>query len=283
MKNLVFTLVCSILAVSLYAQEPTLKGKKGQPILPESGDIGVGFNAVPFMNWLGNTFNNNSNNLYADDNRFLNMFGNSVVMGRYMLSNKTAARLHFGFNYNNISESRVVRNDAANNPDEEVIDTRTRSNGDFNLGVGYEMRRGKGRIQGYFGADLVLGLNISDGGVYTYGNGYSSTNTIPTSTNWGSNLNGGERLLSTGNRATLSAMVRPFIGVEYFVAPKISIGGEFGWGISYAGSFESSEVRESFETTSNTVLVDVVRTPAAGTFRFGTDNFNGAIFMFFYF
>lgn len=283
MKNLVFTFVFSILAVSLFAQESTLKGKNGQSILPEAGDIGVGFNAVPLLNWFGNTFNNNSNNTYAGNNRFLNMFGNSVVMGRYMLTDKTAVRLHFGFNYLNVSESRYVTSDAANNPEEKVLDTRTRGNGNFNLGAGYEMRRGKGRIQGYYGADFVLGLGIANGSTYTYGNGYSATNTIPTSTNWGANLIGNERILSTGNRTTLSATVRPFIGVEYFVAPKLSIGGEFGWGISYAGSFESSETVESYETSTNTVLIDVNKLPASGVFSFGTDNFNGAIFMFFYF
>ena len=282
MKNVFFLLVCSFLVFGAQAQDnPT--GKNGQPILPESGDIGLGFNAIPFLNWFGNSFNNNSNNTYADDSRFLNMFGNSVVMGRYMIGEKTALRAHFGFTYFNSFERRNVQNDATNNPDDFVMDTRTRSNGDFNLGVGYEMRRGKGRIQGYFGADLVLGLNLVTGEQFTYGNGFSATNVVPTSHNWGGNINGGERMVSAGNRTTFSAMVRPFIGVEYFIAPKFSIGAEFGWGISYASTFEYSQSMESYESSTGTTLLDVTTIPAASTFRFGMDNFNGAVFMFFYF
>lgn len=287
MKNIFFLLVFTFLAFGAQAQDAPLTGKKGQPILPESGDIGLGFNAIPFFNWFGNAFNNNSNNTYADDNRFLNMFGNSVIMGRYMLSENTAARLHFGFDYIGTVNRRYVQNDATNNPEDVVMDTRTYGDGNFNLGLGYEMRRGKGRIQGYYGADLVLGLNVSDATVYTYGNGFSATNNVPTSFDWGPNIGSGlaanERLLSEDSRTTFSAMVRPFIGVEYFVAPKMSIGAEFGWGISYATTFESAETIESFETSTNRVLIDVNKIPAANTFSFGTDNFNGAIFLFFYF
>lgn len=284
MKNIFFLLVCTFLAFGAQAQG-SIKGKNGQPILPEAGDIGVGFNAVPFFSWFGNTFNNNSNNTYAGNNRFLNMFGNSAVMGRYMLSEKTAARVHFGFNYNAITEARYVNNDATNNPDDQVLDTRTFNAGNINIGLGYEMRRGKGRIQGYYGADLVIGINVNSGYRYTYGNGYSATNIIPTSFDWGPNItnNGNDRVLSTDSRTTLSAMVRPFIGVEYFVAPKISLGAEFGWGIRFAGTFDSSETVESFETSSNRVLVDVNTLPGSTAFTLGTDNFNGALFMFFYF
>lgn len=283
MKNLVFTLVCSLLVVSLYAQDAPLTGKKGQPILPEAGDIGVGFNAIPFLNWFGNSFNNNSNNRYADDNRFLNMFGNTVVMGRYMLTEKTALRVHFGADVFSRAESRLVQSDASNDPEEFVTDTRNRSNANINIGAGYEMRRGKGRIQGYYGADVALGFDFDNTVQYGYGNGFGSTNVVPTSFDWGSNINGNERVLDVTGATTISVMVRPFIGVEYFVDPKLSVGAEFGYGIRYAGTTEASETVESYEASSNTTLIDVNTIPASNGFNLGTDNFNGAVFLFFYF
>ena len=43
--------------------------------------------------------------------------------------------------------------------------------------------------------------------------------------------------------------VRAFIGAEYFVAPKVSIGGEFGWGI---GMSIQGQSKTTWETTGNT-------------------------------
>jgi hypothetical protein len=41
------------------------------------------------------------------------------------------------------------------------------------------------------------------------------------------------RALKRKTNGRIGVGVRAFIGVEYFVAPKVSIGGEFGWGVGY--------------------------------------------------
>jgi hypothetical protein len=42
---------------------------------------------------------------------------------------------------------------------------------------------------------------------------------------------GDSRVLSQKDGMSVTFGVRGFVGVEYFVAPKISIGAEFGWGL----------------------------------------------------
>ena len=284
MKKIFLLLVGVFCLSSMQAQDQPLTGKKGQLILPEAGDIGLGVNMIPFFNWFGNTFNNNSNNTYASRDKFFSVLGNNVVMGKYMLTEKTAARVHFGINTDVYSASEFVMDDAANDPDVTVQDVVAGSDGRYTLALGYEMRRGKGRIQGYFGADLVLNFNIYDES-YTYGNGFSSTNLVPTSTNFGGNLRNanGQRKISDDAQTTFGVGVRPFVGVEYFVAPKLSVGAEFGWGIIYSTTFESASVWESYDAATGEVIIDVEEEGASSNFGLNLDNMNGAVFMSFYF
>jgi len=80
MKKISLMVLVALLAVtSINAQD--LKGKNGQPILPEAGDIGLGFNAIPLLNWFGNSFNGSTNNNNAGTNKFFSNFGTSVIMG----------------------------------------------------------------------------------------------------------------------------------------------------------------------------------------------------------
>ena len=60
MKKVLLLVVCSFLFFGANAQDEPLTGEKGQLILPEAGDIGLGVNMIPFFNWFGNSFNNNS-------------------------------------------------------------------------------------------------------------------------------------------------------------------------------------------------------------------------------
>lgn len=287
MKKMFLLLVAALSLSTIQAQDEPLTGKKGQLILPEPSDIGLGVNMIPFFNWFGNTFNNSTNNTYASQNKFFSVLGNNVLMGKYMLTERTAARVHFGINTNAYSSTRYVQDDASNDPAARVADVVAGSNGRYTVALGYEMRRGKGRIQGYYGADLVLNFNILNES-YTYGNAFSKTNIVPSATNFGSyggNLaNGGsKRKSTTGGRTTFGIGVRPFVGVEYFVAPKLSVGAEFGWGIIYNTTFAATEVWESFDAATGEVVIDHKKRGASGNFGLNLDNMNGAVFMSFYF
>lgn len=283
MKKVLLLVVCSFLFFGVNAQDEPLTGEKGQLILPESGDIGLGVNMIPFFNWFGNSFNNNSNNLYASSNKFFNVFGNSVIMGKYMLTEKTAARVHFGFNLSSVNQNEYVRDNSSNNPMDMVLDSRKGDQGHYTLALGYEMRRGKGRIQGYYGVDLILRLQQSTGYTYSYGNGYSNANIVPTSFDWGTNINGNERVVADGSNTTFGVGLRGFVGVEYFVAPKLSLGVEFGWGLALNSTFESTTSSEYFDVLTGEVGINNTTQGATTAFSAGVDNMNGAVFMFFYF
>jgi hypothetical protein len=288
MKNLLLLFICSFLVFSVNAQdddtdgEPLL-GPKGQRILPEAGDIGLGVNVIPFFNWFGNAFNNNSNNLNAANNKFFTIFGNSVLMGKYMLTDKSAIRVNFGFNAISTTTRVYVNDDSSNDPLDKVIDSRKTDNGAYTLALGYEVRRGKRRIQGYFGADLIFSVNQTSGNSYSYGNGYSNTNVIPTSNNFGTNISSNKRVLDSGSTTAFGVGLRGFIGVEYFIAPKLSCGVEFGWGVRLNNTFESTASSEYYEATTGDVMIENTTTGSITSFSAGVDNFNGAVFMMFYF
>jgi hypothetical protein len=259
-----------------------LKGNKGQLILPESGDIGLGVNMIPFFNWFGNAFNNNANNQFASNNKFFTIFGNSVLMGKYMLSEKTAVRVNFGFNVISTTLKQYVQEDASNDPLDMVQDSWKNDVGNYTLALGYEMRRGKRRIQGYYGADIIFNY-INNSSAYTYGNGYSSTNVIPTSFNFGTNINNNMRVLNNTGNSTFGIGLRGFVGVEYFVAPKLSLGAEFGWGFTINSTFDSVTSSEFFEASTSETMIQNTTVAGNTVVAAGVDNLNGAVFMLFYF
>jgi hypothetical protein len=292
MKNLLLLCLLSLLAFGATAQDDPLTGKKGQPILPEKGDIGLGVNMIPFFNWFGNAFNGTNTspgnaNTFGGDNKFFQIFGNSVIMGKYMLSEKSAVRISFGFNVGSIHQSMYVQDDASNSVLDMVLDSRKQDYGDYTLALGYEMRRGKGRIQGYFGADIIIQVRQASGFAYTYGNQFADANIVPTSHNWGNNIgtgaNANKRTLFDGSNTTFGMGLRGFIGVEYFVAPKFSIGCEFGWGFMVNGTFETVKSDEFYEASTQTTMIDDTKTAGSVRFNAGVDNLNGVVFMYFYF
>jgi hypothetical protein len=85
---------------------------------------------------------------------------------------------------------------------------------------------------------------------------------------------------------TFGLGVRGFVGVEYFFAPKISIGGELGWGISYMSTGEGEETYEFYDVSSTGnpfINSSTNKTGGRSAFNFGVDNISGAINLFFYF
>jgi hypothetical protein len=69
--------------------------------------------------------------------------------------------------------------------------------------------------------------------------------------------------------------LRGFIGAEYFVLPKMSIGGEFGWGLGLMSMGAGSVETESTDGAS--VGTQVIETTSASAFGFDT-NINNTLF-----
>ena len=131
-------------------------------------------------------------------------------------------------------------------------------------------------------------MNYSDN--YTYGNEMTTTNSNPTSTDWDAfggwdwnNIvnppnwwtdNPGQRSVKCTSGTGIGIAARAFGGVEYFFAPKMSIGGEFGWGLAFLTVGKGKETTEYFDGTAMKEVEQEIG--GRSVLRVDTDNLPGA-------
>lgn len=300
MKKIITTLAFAV-SVAVFAQDG-LTSKKGEPILPEAGDWAVGIDATPFLDYLGNFFGKTNNNS-APTWDFQTL--NSSIVGKYFKEANTAYRagIRVGFGSNtvrNLVRDRSVAVTSSTifpNQYPEKENSWKQSYRNIAISVGIEKRKGKTRLQGYYGGEVGLGLS---GGKdkFTYGNSLAPTanpavNVDPTddaftgSGNIASSVSifqngfGSARALEIKQGSTFSFGLRGFIGAEFFVLPKISLGGEFGWGLIFSSTGKTKTTWESVgrDESNNPVLVGTTtkETAKSGGFKLDTDN-NNTIF-----
>lgn len=241
-KSTLFIAALALGATTAFAQD--LTSKKGETILPEAGDWAIGVDATPMLNYFGNMLNGNTSNTPFGWN-YTN--GNGMITGKMFTSETSAYRAMLRIGFNSGSATQEIMDATATAPTfpalptmkEDKMKTSSRFIG---LGAGIEMRRGKTRLQGYYGGMAMIWMS---GGkdTYEYGNTLTTTSSAAgISTNWGSNINpsttygANARVLSEKSGSTFGVGVRGFIGAEYFILPKLSIGGEFGWGFGFAST-----------------------------------------------
>lgn len=284
-KVIALSLIIGATSFNGFAQDEKLTNKNGRDILPEAGEIGLGFNAIPVFTFIGNMFNGNTNNTSMGNNKFVSNFNDNAIFGKYMLEEKAAIRAHFRIGIDNNKISNFVVNDAMNHPDSLVTDMMKMNTQMYVIGAGYEMRRGKGRIQGIFGGEgfFMFGKSSS---TFEYGNEFGMVNQAPTTTTnffSGNASPQGMRTTYVQDGNTVGFGIRPFVGIEYYIAPKISLGAEFGWNLMFISTGEGTADMEYFEPASGNVLTRTTRDAGRNNFSLDTDNFNGAIYFMFYF
>ena len=303
-KNTLFAVMIFVY-VALMAQEVesySFKSKNGHEVLPQKGNWALGVSATSFLQYFGNiasgaTSTNNAP-VFGNANgpSILNgqhNLGGASVFGKYMLSGKTAVRVRFLANaYNESRSEYVAKNSLINNPlaPEFAEDEYTRGVTNFAIGAGLEKRRGNNRLQGIYGAELFLGY-LSESRSVNYGNEMNADFTSPTSTNFFGNINnlGGVNFsrtteLNLGN--TFYAGARGYLGIEYFVAPRVSLGAEVGYSLAFAVNGEGSRTDETFDPGSlsaTKVETKLMRNSNLTTFGMGLDNVNAGLNLFFYF
>lgn len=260
MKKLTLSIASLLAICTVSAQD--LVSKKGEPYLPVAGDYSVSIDATPFLNYFGNLFSNDGN--VAPTWEFL---GNQTIVGRYFVEDKKAYRGILRIGLNSASENAFIGKDGATAPTfpalpELVEDQRTNSNTNIAVGAGMEWRRGSTRLQGYYGADAMIGFS-SSGSSFSYGNELKDNNNIgQITTDFGNNIvtdtyGNAARVTSRSNGSTFMIGVRGFAGVEYFILPKISFGGEFGWGIGFSSTGTSkTEIESRNGTTLGTQTIE---------------------------
>jgi hypothetical protein len=278
----------SILAVAVVLGATTLYAQEEKQYLPESGDWALGIDATPFLNYVGNLIGGNDGNTAPTWNYLTT---NQTITGKYFVSEDMAYRgsLRLGFGSNKGSEMVADRLSTA------VVDYPTTAPaevenswkmGSTNIGLsgGVEFRRGHGRLQGFYGGEL--GFNISSAkSTYTWGNALTQTasasaNNVDisgaeatTSDAFGNNA----RMLESKSGMAFGLGLRGFIGAEYFVLPKIAIGGEFGWGLVMMNNGTSTSTIESegFDNLGTERTSEFTTESNNGSaFGFDTDNVN---------
>jgi len=92
----IITTVVLAASVSLsFGQTEQIKNKNGVDIMPVAGEFGLGFNAVPVFNYVGDVFGFTGNNTEMGSDKFVDYFSMNTIFGKYMLTESTAIRGHF--------------------------------------------------------------------------------------------------------------------------------------------------------------------------------------------
>jgi hypothetical protein len=277
---ILFTLLFMVAGVSAQesaADSGVLRNKKGIPILPQKGDFAIGMCVNPFLDYLGNTFNGNT------DNHFV--LSSTTLYGKYYIENDAAVRVYLTWSNTHETSRNYVRDDAAFAADPlsqaQLIDTRIYKYDNLGIGVSYQKYRGYGRLLGFYGAYIDYYQSRTQY-EYTYGNAITEVNTDPTDY-WGDGEGQG-RTLSDDNGIGRSLGAGLLGGVEYFFMPKISLGAELNIGYSYTWSTQSNA---KFEMWDGGQVFEYNRTYSPGSHSSGFSTYipstYGGLFVMFHF
>ena len=281
MKKSIAILAISAFAFNASAQE--LTSKKGFPILPEAGDWSLSFDAVPFLDYAFDKTRFMSATPATSAAGALNYNVANTIVGKYMKDANTAYRGIVRVGFNRTSIDNYVSKDGSTTG-EEVVDNSATTTSNITLGAGMQWYRGKGRLRGYYGAEALLGIASGPSTTITYGNAYSTTNPTPTSTTsfiTGTSSPAGSRFTETKSGMGFNIGARGFVGAEYFFAPKMSIGAEFGWGLGLNSVSDGEAKSDTWNGTA--VQSNTSKLGGISGFNMDVDNAGGSINLAIYF
>lgn len=256
--------VAVILGSTAFAQK--MESKNGESYLPAAEDWAISIDATPFLNYFGNLIGGGQNANTAPTWNYLT--NNQIIRGKYFVEDDMAYRAGIRLGFGSMKGSSMVADRGSSLvPDypsvEPAMVENTYKAGTTNIGimVGLEKRRGFGRLQGFYGAEL--GFNIASAkNTFTYGNALTQTTSGPNvnidvaddmdvngdavADNTGTDVFGNAgRVTEWKSGMSFGIGLRGFIGAEYFVLPRLAIGGEFGWGLVFQTMGTSSTTLES--------------------------------------
>jgi hypothetical protein len=289
-----FTIVTVLFASIAIAQTPPtnssetiLLSKKGESILPEAKDWALSVDASPFLTYTGKLLSN-----AGADAPAVNSLANYplTIGGKYFISAKQAyrARVRIGIASQTINNS-VVDNQNTTLDTVYIKDSRKSSSTNVTLAFGKEFRRGKTRLQGFYGGEGIIGISTGKS-IYSYGNTFSNLNVSPTSTDFVTptalgyaSAPANSRIQSESNGTGIKVAARGFVGAEYFIFPKMSIGLEFGFSLMYFNQNDGKLSSESWDAAAGSVKNKTLAKSGSRGFGIDNDNSGGAIMLNFHF
>lgn len=296
MKTRILSLAAVALLCSAFTSSAarTAKQDDTKEYLPEQGEFSVGVDLVPLIKTIGGAYNNTTSEVPVGGTPFMyeemGIAPNISINGKYMFTDKWGIKVNLGVVLRDNHIRSYVRDDYKTyldpNSNAQVIDDAHTTKSGGTLQVGAEYRVGSNRVQGVFGAGILAGFYTGKTS-YTYGNAVTEFNRTPSNA-FGYTVEAPfadyriTEAKHNGANGALGAYVSA--GLEWFVAPKISLGAEvdLNFYATFAGKgFVKSEGYNTAYRTTET-RTDLV-TPGNYSFNFGTQNIGGALYMNFYF
>lgn len=272
-KVLILIAVCASFTAS--AQE--LMSKKGTPIRPEVNDYWISIDARPFLEYAGNMFTDSFNSAPSWGFTATNP---SVIAGGKVIDANTSYRAKLRLGFGSETNNYAVDNVATPSLTDQTFDEQKIGGTNIAIGLGLQKNRGNGRLRGLYGAEAMIGY-ASRKTTNSYGNAITAANpTPPTASQVDSSWADG-RTTEIKDGSEFSLGINAFVGAEYFFAPKMSLSGEFTWGLGLTSKGEGTETVEGWNGTGVTTVDRAVG--KSSTFRFDTGNVGGSINFNFYF
>ena len=261
MKKIIISIsLCLCFAFAAVAQDDNaaVVNKQGVYILPEQGDFALGIDALPILDFFGGN----------------GKFDQSTIYGKYFLDGNRALRAKLTLSVSNTANKNAVPDNFAINADPlnvdlRVIDVRNISQYRVALDLGYEIRRGYGRVQGFFGGEVKLGFNTGEKITYDWANPMTELNQSPlTTTSWnsGNYSNIASRTTEVKSGKTFTGGLGGFIGAEYFIAPKLSMGCELSLAFMFSSTDQTETTVESWNTATNKLQTRTTRSYTASNY-----------------
>ncbi len=292
LKYNILLVALALFASSVVAQEANNSNQSTAnttDLFPKSGDYGFSISATPVVNFVGNMFNGTQNQNIGQiggdpllsDNYSGSPYPTISIMGKYFYSDKIALRANIGVIFGNSRNSAYVADDLlrAQDPfsEADVIDIEKLTYSGASFAFGGEYRVGSGRVQGVLGVDLMYAYSV-ERARYTYGNAITELNQRPTI---GTNMPSYTAISSVMPNARLlneylgghTVGLVGHVGVELFVAPRISLGANINLSALYNWTAMEYNEREGYNVLTGAVETYTnLTSPKSHMFIFGTQN-----------
>lgn len=262
MKKICFA--CSIIFLSFHSYSQDLQNKKGQNILPEAGNWAVGFDVIPLLKYAGNLFYSS-----GDSTGDFSLKYPLAFTGKYVKNAKLSYRVGLRLGFGGVTSDSLVPKSGSTNLNEKVSNQTKEKSTNIYLSGGIEKRIGSAhRVTGIYGVEGTL-LIQSHKTTYTYGNELDLNDQQASS------------ITSVKDGSKVGFGVRGFIGAEFFIASKLSLSAEYGWGPSITSQGRGSIEKEVVD--GNTTKTVIEETEKSFSFGFDNDINGGTVALTFYF
>lgn len=272
-------------AIALCSLPFTAQAQSEEDYLPKAGDLGLSVSANPLSQIA--TGVSYTQPLVS-------------IAGKYMVSDKSALFLNVGWIYNYNHNNYYADDDAALYLDPfsraKVIDTEENHITGLNVSFGGERRIGKGKVQGVFGGGIMYAFSYYDTR-YSYGNAITSINQQPSINDdfyyyYDAIVDNPDvpgvsyqRYLNKFNTTPTHYIgLTGYAGVEWFVAPKVSVGAKLYLTAAYRFSSGDYYTAEGYNYLTGQVEEwTELLSPSSHGFSFNRDNVGMDISFNFYF